>query len=296
MVDSTVYSSNSRDETFVSSKTCSKCGQVKEMDDFHSDMSSPDKRTRQCKKCRLAKKREAHSLRHEKAKEYSRLYRDRNRDALIQKSRDYHQSHADQINAHKRKYFYALKIEVIRAYGGCCYMSGKDGISCGNNRLDMLTIDHVNQDAAHRRKHDPDHPDRENVYSWLRTQRYPPGFRVACMNHNRLAWIESIAGNHLSANRKSRELRDRNLWLKHQVIEILGGACVVCGETDSRILTLHHVNGGGRQHVAQFKSKTLGLYRYLVKTPIELWEHKLECRCYNCNVAEEWGRTEGYAR
>jgi len=52
---------------------------------------------------------------------------------------------------------------------------------CGQGDIDVLTIDHINDDGA---KHRQEHPSSGRIYNWLVSQEYPPGFQVLCMNCN----------------------------------------------------------------------------------------------------------------
>ena len=86
----------------------------------------------------------------------------------------------------KREYSQKLKMECLNAYGGpVC-------VGCGEAHHECLSIDHKENDGAdHRRK------DRRarNIYVWLRTNGYPPGFQVLCMNCN-----SEKAFHHLAVN------------------------------------------------------------------------------------------------
>jgi len=64
------------------------------------------------------------------------------------------------------------KKEVLAAYGGSC-------VCCGEGNQEFLTIDHIAGDgAAHRRTLTC------RLYTWLKKNNYPAGFRVLCMNCN----------------------------------------------------------------------------------------------------------------
>ena len=63
--------------------------------------------------------------------------------------------------------------EVLKRLGGRC-------ACCGEDQLEFLTIDHINEDGAeHRRKVGKD------ICTYLRKHDYPPGFQVLCLNCNR---------------------------------------------------------------------------------------------------------------
>jgi hypothetical protein len=72
----------------------------------------------------------------------------------------------------KRARRIALKIRAFQAYGGCCQ-------ECGIDKLEFLTIDHINNDGAeHRREIGPD------IYPWLENNNFPEGFQILCFNCN----------------------------------------------------------------------------------------------------------------
>lgn len=87
--------------------------------------------------------------------------------------RDHQTKHNQQSRADKIK----LKIETFNAYGGAMCRC------CGETRLPLLTLDHVEGDGAEHRR-------REgisagvNTYRRLRCTGYPPGFQVLCYNCN----------------------------------------------------------------------------------------------------------------
>ena len=67
-----------------------------------------------------------------------------------------------------------VRVQVLAAYGGVC-------ACCGELRPEFLTIDHIvpvgNQGPRHLRC-------GHGLYRWLRTRKYPEGFRVLCYNCN----------------------------------------------------------------------------------------------------------------
>jgi hypothetical protein len=75
-----------------------------------------------------------------------------------------------------------LKISVLTRYGtdgilGCCW----DG--CAIQDIDMLTLDHVNNDGC---KHVDTKGKRyvgNALYRWVRTNNYPEGFQTLCGSH-----------------------------------------------------------------------------------------------------------------
>jgi hypothetical protein len=55
---------------------------------------------------------------------------------------------------------------------------------CGVNDLDILCTDHINGDGAKHRASGELGTHGQKIYSWLKRNNYPPGFRILCHNCN----------------------------------------------------------------------------------------------------------------
>jgi len=66
------------------------------------------------------------------------------------------------------------------AYGG------RICVGCGESNINVLSIDHVNQDGHLHRK---EQGGSKNFWSWLRQRNFPPGYRVLCRNCQWLAFL-----------------------------------------------------------------------------------------------------------
>lgn len=73
----------------------------------------------------------------------------------------------------------ANKVKVFEHYGSICCI-------CGEADLDVLTVDHINNDgASHRRILFAHRPiDGHTFYQWLITNNFPNEFQVLCRNCN----------------------------------------------------------------------------------------------------------------
>lgn len=80
----------------------------------------------------------------------------------------------ERANASRRKHNQELKLEVFKAYGGA------ECACCGEERLEFLSIDHIDNSGANHRKR----IGKGGLYSSLRKSNYPGGYRVLCMNCN----------------------------------------------------------------------------------------------------------------
>jgi len=128
------------------------------------------------------------------SKDYNRSYyvghREERRERHNKVSLEYHHSHREKINEVRRrpenrkketiyhkesskKYRENLRIEVLTYYG-----QGKlVCVTCGEDRLPSLTIDHINNNGAEHRRQIG-----SNICLWLKKQGYPEGYQTLCWN------------------------------------------------------------------------------------------------------------------
>lgn len=66
-----------------------------------------------------------------------------------------------------------LRSIAIKYYGGQC-------ACCGENKDRFLCIDHISGGGRQHRKK----MTQSNIYEWLRSKKYPSGFRILCYNCN----------------------------------------------------------------------------------------------------------------
>jgi len=82
------------------------------------------------------------------------------------------------INSYKtnaqRRHNCKVKLQVISYYGGKCQC-------CGNEDIDVLTIDHINGGGT---KHRKEVGGGIHFYKWLIKNNFPEGFQVLCWNCN----------------------------------------------------------------------------------------------------------------
>jgi hypothetical protein len=68
-----------------------------------------------------------------------------------------------------------LRVELLKAYGGRC-------VCCGEDRSELLTVDHINNDGSGHRK---DIGSGSEFYIWLKKNGYPKdNFQLLCWNCN----------------------------------------------------------------------------------------------------------------
>lgn len=153
-------------------KTCSTCKQEKELSEFQFKTAAHDSRNSVCKECNRQYK-----------KEWIAKWRAKNPEATraisTEYSRKWKNNNLERWRATRRrcslKQGKKLKNAVIGGLGGECQC-------CGENRMEFLTLDHINGDGAeHRRKVGRGLPVyRDALKEGLPRDRY----RVLCFNCN----------------------------------------------------------------------------------------------------------------
>lgn len=84
-------------------------------------------------------------------------------------------------------------------------------------------------------------------------------------------------------------------WLrKCMAVEILGGKCAMCGQTDVRILEFDHRNNDGKQHREELGGKrgTVGvvIVTWVLNNPTEAKE-RLQVLCACCHAYKRYERS-----
>lgn len=99
------------------------------------------------------------------------IYREKNRDELRAAGKIYHQRYRERY-IEKRA---ALKYAVFKYYSG----GNVKCFECDIIDIDMLTLDHINNDGVEHRK-----KIGNKIYKWVIENNFPKGFQVLCWNHN----------------------------------------------------------------------------------------------------------------
>jgi hypothetical protein len=168
----------------------------------------------------------------------------------------------------------ALKPEVIAAYGGKC-------VCCSEAHLEFLSIDHVNGYKDGPRG-------GAALYSWLKQNDYPEGFRVLCMSCNMALGYLGYCGHSGLSQVRTRNGRTvvgniaYNQALKLEVLTAYGGpVCFCCGENRLECLSIDHVNGLGARHRREnHKAKNLCIWLRQNNFPTGF-----RAACHNCNFS-----------
>lgn len=84
-------------------------------------------------------------------------------------------------------------------------------------------------------------------------------------------------------------VRKHHARLKNNMIAAYGGKCACCGEAERDFLTLDHVNGDRRQHMADLGVKACGVFLYRDLRNRDWPQDIYRLLCMNCNWATRLG-------
>lgn len=86
------------------------------------------------------------------------------------------------------------------------------------------------------------------------------------------------------ANREAELMkgRERTKQLKAATVARYGGRCACCGETELDFLSIDHINGGGKKHMAKIGFGS-GFYYWLKRNG---YPSGYQVLCFNCNHAK----------
>jgi hypothetical protein len=113
--------------------------------------------------------------------EYQRKWREEHPGKDQEYHKTYRQKHHARILANERAGDLRAKLAALSNYGKdgklmCCWPD------CGVTDIDLLTLDHVNNDGAHHREND-DRAVGNKLYRLVRRENFPPGYQTLCWNH-----------------------------------------------------------------------------------------------------------------
>lgn len=113
-------------------------------------------------------------------KEYCKAYYQRNREKQLAAAKEYLEKNREAAqaasNRRNKERWRDLKLKALRAYGGKC-------VCCGEEGIEFLTIDHINNDGNELRKVEA--KVAFGTYGWLERYNYPEGVhQILCWNCN----------------------------------------------------------------------------------------------------------------
>lgn len=153
---------------------------------------------------------------------------------------------------------------------------------CGESTYKFLCLDHIDGGGMKHRQENQQVRGC-SVYQWCKMNNYPPIFRVLCYNCNYLV----IPRPEYALNKKAERSRNRSKRIKLEVFMHYSNnelKCALCGKNDYRVLTIDHINGGGRQHMKEIGlDGSYGFYIYLRK---HNFPEGYQILCMNCNCSK----------
>ena len=202
---------------------------------------------------------------------WKKKYWAENRDYFSAQKKVYRQSKPDFIRRIKKEYAKYVKSAALYFYSNGMMQCAL----CEESQFKNLCLDHVKGGGTQHRLKDPGTRGKA-VYAWCKRNEYPPIFRVLCWNCNFLVIPRAEPTN-------SKQIKCMRR-LKEEVLSHYAGGkpiCSECGNQDIRVLTIDHVNKGGRKHLIGLKIKGgTQFYRWLRSNGFPTGYRVL---CFNCN-------------
>ena len=115
----------------------------------------------------------------EKLRLYGILYYRKHQEAKKAYSRIYRKQNHQEMLAYDKNQRLKRKLAVFNHYGNKC-------VCCGEDKLEFLTIDHINNDGAKQRKEafGTNRTGGGGMYIWLLSHGLPLGYQTLCWNCN----------------------------------------------------------------------------------------------------------------
>lgn len=171
----------------------------------------------------------------------------------VERNKKNYQANPQPIRDYNNKQYEEKRLIVLNHYS-------PDEIKCarcGNNDIDMMTMDHVNDDGHEHRK------TVKNLVPWLIKNSFPEGFQVLCMNCQFIKMSIVFYGDKSSYD-SQYALKQKIKALTHYCNG--DPYCVECGITDIRVLTADHIGGNGNEHRRSINVPSgLKFYRWLIR-------------------------------
>lgn len=218
-------------------------------------------------------------------------YQKKNKKKLSVKKKKYWKENKEELSAKKKIYrtINAVRIAEVKKLGeirvrlGALrqYSNGKLCCAlCKETNLSFLCLDHIEGGGTRHRKLNSSVKGK-GVYWWVKKNNYPPIFRVLCYNCN----FYQI--KRTQSNKKSAIHQKYRLKLKTEVFNHYSNGkpiCAICQKDNIDILTIDHINGGGRKHLIAMKIKGgVRFYKYLKDNKFPEGYRVL---CMNCNCSQ----------
>jgi len=195
----------------------------------------------------------------------------------------------------KKKYmgeYYVKNMEKLKSRQLLNYANNKyevlywysDGLMkcgiCGEDHIEFLCLDHIEDGGADHRREIGAGGGR--IHQYLLRNLFPEGYQVLCNNCNYLKEYNRVQNKDKSQSIHAIRVRTQRLKLRLQTLYRYSNGlmkCECCGEEDDRLLTIDHINGGGKQHFKDNNIKNLCEYLHYKHYP----EDGYRVLCWNCN-------------
>lgn len=127
-------------------------------------------------------------------KSYEEQYYKEHKEEILRKSREHYRVNRSNELLRRAKRKAKIKYEVLTHYSvssipQCAY--------CGIKDIDVLCIDHIDNDGYKRPRNDPS---RKDLCFWLYRHGFPEGYQVLCANCNLKKQIQLVRSSHHEAN------------------------------------------------------------------------------------------------
>ena len=150
---------------------------------------------------------------------------------------------------------------------------------CGKNNIEFLSIDHIDNNGADHRRDIGIGGGR--LAQYIIKNNFPEEYQVLCNNCNYLKEYNRVHDKELSQLKHAIIVRKQRLNIRLQTLYWYSNGlmeCECCKENDVRLLTIDHIDGGGKQHFIKDKIKNLYEHLYYNQYP-----EGYQVLCWNCN-------------
>lgn len=181
-----------------------------------------------------------------------------------------------------------IQEEVFAAYGGGCGC-------CPVTQIEFLSIDHIDGYKEGPRK-------GNHLYRWLKTNGFPPGYRVLCMNcnfalghHNYCPHGDLVGHGKIGRPEKhfrltpEQKIENRLYWISYklEVFDHYGGCrCSCCGEPHHEFLQMDHTENNGAAHRKELTGDAQDGRNLVIWLKKQGYPPGYQVLCANCNYAK----------
>jgi hypothetical protein len=229
-----------------------------------------------CKECLRIKSRLQYKkdpkADHAQTNKWRRAHREETR-AIVNRS---YQKNKEKVSIHSKQMIQEVRLECLKAYSEeiQCKL-------CGEAHDEFLILDHIDGGGTQHRK---EVGRGSNFYDWIKKNNFPSGYRVLCHNCN---FKESLKQNYNNIDLK-QHMKRKGYKIKcfsHYSDTI---SCACCNCSDIEVLSIDHINGGGRNHLKELGiSGGYNFYGWLKKND---YPSGYQILCLNCNSAKSHGQ------